>query len=92
MELSPNQFTRPMSHIHDSFWQKLDKQLLADEVELAREKEWLSERSEADLTDVDVYLHSLPIEEHEAAIEGLRALQAQIKEQPIDLGWHRFTE
>lgn len=92
MEQSPNQFTRPMGHLHDSFWQKLDRQLLADEAELAREKAWLSETHEASLTDVDEYLHTLPVEEHEAAIAGLRALQADIKAQPIDLGWHRLTE
>lgn len=43
---------------------------------------------EASLTELDEYLHTLPIEEHQAALKGIREYQKACLE--IDLGWHRY--
>lgn len=91
MELSPNQYTRPMGEINDTFWQRLDRQLLEDEAELAREQAWVNGVAEECLTAFDEHLHSLSVEDHQAAIEGLRDYGREVG-RDIDVGWHRRVD
>lgn len=64
-------------------WVQKDRQLLDQEA-----VEEGVDPVEASLTELDEYLHTLPIEEHQAALEGIREYQKACLE--IDLGWHRY--
>lgn len=48
-----------------------------------------SQAAEASLTDLDEYLSTLPIEAHEAALNGIKEYaEAVQREREIELGWH----
>lgn len=69
--------------MHERAWVRDDQQLLDQESQGAT-----IDPVEASLTELDEYLHTLPLEEHQAALEGIREYQKACRE--IDMGWHKY--
>lgn len=93
MDLSPNQYTMPMwagsRHEAIADWEKrVDRLLVQQDLELRGEQAADSEAAEASLTELDEYLHTLSVEEHQAALDGLREYERHVG-RDIDIGWHR---
>lgn len=75
------------------FWRRVDGELVEAEAELVREKAWVSEATEASLTDLDEYLATLPLEAHEAALEGIKAYLEEVgQENGLLMGWQTFID
>lgn len=80
-----------MGEYSKSFWDGLDAQLAAEEAQIERQKQFLDDAVEESLTYLDEHLHSLPVEEHEAALEGLRKYEATLHTpEQLMMGWARF--
>lgn len=78
---------------HESIlaWEhRVDQLLVEEDSQREQIEESSSEAVEACLTDFDEYLHSLTVEEHEAALAGLREYERAIQQERIDRGWHRL--
>lgn len=96
MDLSPNQYTMPMRsgsrHEAIAEWEKrVDRMLLQQDLSTQVKVESVSVAAEASLTDFDEYLHTLSVEEHQAALEGLREYEKHVG-RDIDIGWHRGVQ
>ena len=74
----------------DKFWERVDGELVEQEAENARLKAFLSEATEDAMTEWDIHIQDLPLDEAFAALEGLRDYaQEYLQGRNIDLGWHK---
>lgn len=83
-----------MGEYSRGFWDGItDEMLVEEEAQIARQKQFLEDAVEESLTFLDEHLHSMTVEEHEAALEGLRAYEETL-DHPDQLmfGWARFFQ
>lgn len=70
-----------------------DAEMVAQEAErqITAHKAFLD--AEAALTEFDEYLHTLSLEDHQTALEGLKEYgKAVVREREIEAGWHAKVE
>lgn len=80
-----------MGEYSKGFWDGLDAQLVIEEAQIARQRQFLDDAVEESLTLLDEHLHSLPVEEHAAALEGLRRYEESLdRPEQLVFGWARF--
>lgn len=79
-----------MGELDKDYWRRLDDECVAAEAELAEQKSWVDDSVEDSLTELDNYLRGLSVEEHEAALAGLKWYEKHfMDDEELEAGWHR---